>query len=67
MAENNKGKKTKTTKKEKEISISKRNVQRLSAESAKLREVVRKIAKTLEGNKIEIKLTKKEREFLALG
>ncbi len=60
-------KKTKSTKKEKGIAISKKNVQRLSAENAKLREIVRKVVKTLTEKGIEIDLRKKEKEFLTLG
>lgn len=57
----------KQTKKEKELAISKRNVQRLSAEIYFLRNVLRRLVKAATEKGIEIKLSPKEREKLTLG
>lgn len=67
MTTRNVNKKGKPTKKEKDLAISKRNVQKLSAENVKLREILRKVIKTLIEKGIEIDLRKKEKEFLTLG
>lgn len=57
----------KQTKKEKELAISRRNVQRLSEEIAFVREILRRVVKTAEEKGILIKLSPKERERLTLG
>ncbi|MBU3965619.1 hypothetical protein KKG29_02810 [Patescibacteria group bacterium] len=54
----------KQTKKEKELAISRRNVQRLSGEIITAKKILRKVIKLLGAKEIEIKLTQKEKEFL---
>lgn len=55
------------TKKEKELAISRRNVQRLSAEISFAREILRRVVKAATEKGIEIKLSLKEKEWLTLG